>query len=366
MTTLEGYAPRRGLSIPCVTALDADGQPLERDQRRLVRFLMSGGLGADVIFAMGTTGEWNRLDPSSRQRVIRVCVEEVRKHNAALELSARDAVEIWVGITAPSVRETLETLDLALELRADAAVLAPLAVSDADDPVRLLTRDVADFLDSRRQRLPIFLYDNSDIATGPVPHLRTRWVKALSRLDFVRGIKVSASPRKLGHYTKAAAQFRDLGPFGIYVGNALYILDLMRPREGYWGRLVEYWNRFLLHDLLPAGVVAGPANLWPREWQRAWRVAQAGDVERMEQLKQLFERFARSYRFAEGKRSLAALKRGLLLRGVLSSDAVAPGTAALSSSQAEIFDRAFEQLRAEMERMLPSHWVSDAADAEER
>ena len=366
MRTLEGYSPRRGLSIPCVTALDPDGRPHDEDQRRLVRFLIGGGRGADVIFAMGTTGEWNRLSAAWRQRVIRVCVEEVRKQNAALELGPGEAVETWVGVTAPTTAETLETIELALEVGADAAVLAPLAVGDAADPVRLVARDVADFLDARGRRLPIFLYDNAEIAAGEIAYLRTRWVKALSRLDFVRGIKVTAPPRRLGHYTKAARQFRDLGAFGIYVGNPPYVLEMMRPRSGAWGKLVEHWNRFLLHDLLPTGVVAGPANLWPREWQRAWQVAQAGDVERMDRLAAIFERFGASCRFAQGKRSLAALKRGLRLRGVLSSDAVAPGTPPLDPGQREQFDAEFEALREEAERALPSRWVSRAGDADER
>ncbi len=366
MRTLEGYTPRRGLSIPCVTALGPDGEPSERDQRRLVRFLMAGGRGADVIFAMGTTGEWNRLDQVRRHVVIRVCVEEVRKHSTALELAPDEAVEAWVGATAPTRDETLETLELALDLDADAAVIAPLAIRDVDDPVRFVARDVADLLDARNRRIPVFLYDNADIAVGDVPHLRTHWVKQLSRLDFVRGIKVSAPPRRLGHYTKAAGQFRDLGAFGIYVGNALHVLDMMRPRGDWRGKLVEHWNRFLLHDLLPAGVVSGPANLWPREWRRAWQVSQAGDVERMAQMKALFERFGASYRFPEGKRSLAALKRGLYLRGVLGCDAVARGTAALDDAQRDAFDAAFEALRAQVERQLPAHWTSDAADAEER
>jgi dihydrodipicolinate synthase/N-acetylneuraminate lyase len=363
---LEGYAPRRGLSVPCITALDPDGGVLEADQRRLVRYLMAGGRGADVIFAMGTTGEWNRLEASQRKRAIRVCVEEIRKHNAALGLGEGEAVEAWVGVTAPSARETLETLELALEMRADAAVLAPLAVRDAADPVRFVAREVADFLDAREHRIPVFLYDNSDIAAGRVPYLRTSWVKRLSRLDFVRGVKVSAPPRRLGHYTKAARQFRDLGAFGIYVGNALHILEMMRPRSGTWGKLVEHWNRFLLHELLPTGVVSGPANVFPREWQRAWQVSQAGDVERMDQLKGLFERFARTYQFAAGKRSLAALKRGLRQRGVISSDAVARGTPALDAEQAASFDAAFGVLCTDMARALPGHWVSDPMDAEER
>jgi len=190
-------------------------------------------------------------------------------------------------------------------------------------------------------------------------------VKQLSRLDFVRGIKVSAPPRRLGHYTKAARQFRDRGAFGIYVGEAMHILEMMRPHTGFWGVLREHWNRFLLHDLLPAGVVSGPANLMPREWQRAWQVAGAGDVERMDELARLFRAFSASYRFASGKRSLAALKRGLRLRGVLSSDAVARGTAAFAGDEGARFDESLRKLVDDVEGVLPARWRSDPACAEE-
>lgn len=365
MRTLEDYRPRSGLSIPCITCLDAGGEPIDADQRRLVRYLIQEGRGADVIFVMGTTGEWNRLDQTRRHRVIRVVVEETRKHEARLVQAGHRPVEAWVGLTAPTREETLETLELALDLGAHAGVIAPLAIRDIDDPVRFITRDVADLLDARGHRLPIFLYDNADISAGDVAHLRTKWVKQLSRLDFVRGIKVSAPARKLGHYTKAARQFRDLGAFGIYVGEAMHILEMMRPRTGLLGVLREHWNRFLLHDLLPAGVVSGPANLFPREWQRAWQVARAGDVERMDELAALFGAFSASYRFASGKRSLAALKRGLLRRGVLSSDAVARGTAAFAADEATRFDDALERLWEGFEKALPGRWCSDSECAEE-
>jgi dihydrodipicolinate synthase/N-acetylneuraminate lyase len=295
-----------------------------------------------------------------------VVVEEVRKEAVRLERLGQTAVEAWAGVTASTRFETLETLDLALSLGADAAVIAPLAIDDVDDPVRFLQRDVQDLLDRRGARIPIFLYDNADIAAGRAHALRTRWVKQLSRLDFVRGIKVSASPRRLGHYTKAARQFRDVGAFGIYVGNALYILDMMRPRTGAWGSLVEHWNRFLLHDMIPAGVVSGPANLLPREWQRAWRSACAGDVERMDEVRQVFERFRAACSFEGGRRTLACVKRGLLRQRVLSSDAVARGTPALERTQAERFDADLERLRGEIEATLPEWWRSDPSLAEAR
>ena len=363
MKTLESWTPRRGLSIPCITVLDPAGEVIEEDQRRLVRYLVQSGRGADVIFVTGTNGEWNRLDAPRRQRAIQVVVEELAKINPRLEQKGHRPVEAWVGITAPSVRETLETLELALQIGAHAAVVAPLAIAEVDDPVRFLSRDVADLLDARDRRIPIFLYDNADIAAGRNRRLRTQWVKRCSRLDFVRGIKVSAPPRRLGHYTKAARQFRDRGAFSIYVGNAVYLLQMMRPRGGFWGTIVEHWNRFLLHDLLPSGVVAGPANLWPREWQRAWQVACAGDEERMENMERIFRRFRASYTFPGGRRSLAAVKRGLLQLGVISSDAVAAGTPGLDAADAARFDAELELLREEFRTSLPDHWISDASEA---
>src|SRR5262245_8439046 len=359
--TLESWQPRRGLSIPCVTALDPDGGVLEEDQRRLVRFLIQGGRGASIVFAMGTTGEWNRVDAAARRRVIQIVVEEVRKNRPTAEVSG--GVEAWAGVSAPTRAETLELVEFALAVGADAAVLAPLAVQDVDDPVRFIRRDVQDLLDARGARIPFFLYDNDEIAARPEQRLRTRQVKELSRLDFVRGIKVSAPPRRLGHYVKAASHFRDLGEFGIYVGNAMHIFDMMRPPRGLWETLLDRWKRFLLHDTLPAGVVSGPANLWPREWRFAWQVSCAGDLERMDPLHEWFERFRQSYKFASGNRSVAALKRGLHRLGVLSSDSVARGTKALSREEAEQFDRAFDELCDARAEVVPQWWRSDPADA---
>ena len=48
--------------------------------------------GADVLFVMGTTGEWNKLDQRRRHRVIRVVVEETKKHETRL---AQAGARIW-------------------------------------------------------------------------------------------------------------------------------------------------------------------------------------------------------------------------------------------------------------------------------
>ena len=359
LRSVEDARPCPGLSVPVITVLDDAGGLVDDQQRALVRYLLQEGDGADVIFAAGTTGEWDRVENAVRQRVVEVCAEEVAKANAAVELGRTRPAECWAGVTAHSAKETLENLDFAMQQGADAAVLAPLSIRGVDDPVRFLRRDVADLLDARRRRIPVYLYDNADIAVDPgVPHMRTRQVKAMSRLDFVRGIKVTAPRRVLGNYTKAAAGFRERGEFGIYVGNAMLIFELFRPREGLLGAFSEHWNRWRLRGALPTGVVAGPANVFPREWARAWQACRAGDAERMAQFREFLLDFRAQTRAAGASASIACFKRALRGLGVIESDVLAPGSAGLEGERAERFDAAFAALWESARERLGEPFVS--------
>jgi dihydrodipicolinate synthase/N-acetylneuraminate lyase len=358
--SVEDTRPRRGLSVPVVSVLDRTGELREDDQRRLVRWVIQDGDGADVIFAAGTTGEWDRLPAAVQRRVVRVCAEEVAKANAGL--GEHERVEVWAGITAHEPVVTLENLEAAIAAGADAAVLAPLSIRGLADPVAFVAREVADLLDGAPRRIPVYLYDNADIAADPkLPHIRTRQVKALSRLDFVRGIKVSAPRKVLGNYTRAAAGFRERGEFGIYVGNALLIFEIFRPRSGLLGTLSEHWQRRRMRGGLPLGVVAGPANALPREWARAWQACRAGDGERMDAVKRVLEAFRDATHGPGGRRSVACLKRALLRLGVIESDAVADGTPALSAEQAAAFDVAFDAVRRLARERLPMSWLSSGS-----
>ncbi len=360
MRSLEDLRPPSGLSVPVVTVLGEGGELDEAGQRAVVRHVIQGGRGADVIFAAGTTGEWDRLENAVRQQVIRVCVEEVAKENALLGGATRP-VEAWAGITAHTAEETLENLEFAVASGADAAVLAPLSLRDVSDPVRFVRRELADLLDLQPRRIPLYLYDNADIAVNPkAAHIRTRQVKELSRLDFVRGIKVTARRKVLGNYTRAARNFRERGEFALYVGNAMLIFEIFRPRRGLLGALSEDWNRYRLRGGLPRGVVAGPANVLPREWARAWQLCRAGDAERMAACFEVLEAFRVGTHLSAGKRTIACLKRALATLGVIRHDGVAPGTPALSRPDAERFDAAFERVRALARERLGEPWVTVA------
>ena len=254
VNSLDDYLPRPGLSVPIVTILDARGRILEDQQRAVVRFALQDGAGADIIFAAGTTGEWDRIDNSRRQAVARIAIDECRRARA----SAAKKIEAWAGITAHTRADTLDNLTHAIHAGADAVVVAPLSINDVDNPAEFVERDIGAVFDRAGRMIPLFLYDNADIAApGKAAHLHTRDVKAMARLPYVRGIKVTASKSVIGNYTRAASHFKAGHEFAIYAGNAYLIFDLFAPPEGVGDRMRHYWNRYLTQRTRPYGVVAG-------------------------------------------------------------------------------------------------------------
>jgi dihydrodipicolinate synthase/N-acetylneuraminate lyase len=368
------YTLKRGLNIPTVTVLDDTGRVIVEEQRRVFRHVAQSGYGADVIFGVGTTGEWNRIANAERQLLMEIEVDEVRLLNTELAnpQSASgvgripQSIEAWVGVNGTTRAEILANLDTAIQLRADAAVIAPLAVEDLDETeiVRFFQRDITDLLEASRHELPVFLYDNAEIAApGHAPHIRTRIIKHLSRLPWLRGIKVSAPRHVLGNYTKAALHYKQPGEFGIYIGNAMLIFEMYRPSEGFFGRLREGWRDYLLHSTPPIGVVSGPANVMPREWQKAWRVCWAGDEEQTGLYRDLCSRFEKICGFEENgrrmKKTIACLKYALELDGVISSSEVGRGTRSLTEDQKRIFSENYralqERVRSECEALWRTH-----------
>jgi dihydrodipicolinate synthase/N-acetylneuraminate lyase len=355
---LDAYVPRPGLSVPVVTVLDTNGRVLEDQQRRVVRFAIQDGAGADIIFAAGTTGEWDRMDNPRRQLVGRVVVEECRARAG----SGRK-IEAWVGVTAPSRVQTLENLVHALEIEADAAVVAPLSIADVGDLVTFIEREIAEVFQKRAKMMPVFLYDNADIAApGKAPHLHTRDVKRLSRLDYVRGIKVTASKTVLGNYMRAASHFNERHEFAIYAGNPYLIFDLFASPDGVAAFMKHYWNRYWTRGALPYGVVAGAANALAREWRRGWQVC----LERRRDLMERYGRILAEFRVAcsfgrpgrEYRPTIACLKAALAELGVIESEAVGAGTPTLEEEERREFARRFAELRKQAADVLEPQSLS--------
>ena len=372
------YVLKRGLNVPAITVIDESGRVIADEQRRVFRHLAQNGYGADEIFGVGTTGEWNRLSNTERQRVMEIEVDEVKRINSTLTnpqsaIRNQQLVEAWVGLNGKTRAEVLSNLDLAIQLGADAAVIAPLAIEDLDEQeiVRFFQRDVNDLLESALapgREMPIFLYDNADIAAaGHAPHVRTQIVKHLSRLPWVRGIKVSASRRVIGNYTKAALHYKQPGEFGIYIGNAMLIFEMYRPSHTFFDRLREGWRDYLLNDAVPIGVISGPGNCMPREWQKAWRVCWAGDEALTNVYQEICERFESICGFEESgqrvKKTIACVKYALEIDGVLSSSAVGNGTKSLTADQQAIFKDRYLGLREYVKSQTEPLWQTTDAQA---
>jgi dihydrodipicolinate synthase/N-acetylneuraminate lyase len=355
------YQPRPGLSVPILTVLDRAGNVLEDQQRALVRYALQDGLGADIIFAAGTTGEWNRLDNPRRQLVARLALDECR-----IAASAGNPVEAWVGITGHTRSETLENLEHAIDIAADAAVVAPLSITDVDNPVDFVSREIAALFQRTGKTIPIFLYDNESIAAAGKPsHLHTRDVKRMSQLDYVRGIKVTAGKAVLGNYTRAAAHFKRRGEFAIYPGNPYLIFDLFMPSASLPRRLRRAWNNYLTNNALIHGVVAGVANVMPREWQRAWHLCRSGDALLIDRYRLAMNEYCEALAtVAQSARpTIACLKAALCQLGVISSDAVAAGTPALEPDHRRAYLRRFNEVRRRACATLEPEWQSNWSKA---
>ncbi|MFN0110215.1 MAG: dihydrodipicolinate synthase family protein [Blastocatellia bacterium] len=357
------YTPKRGLNVPAITVVDDAGRVIADEQRRVFRHLVQHGHGADVIFGVGTTGEWNRLANPERQRIMEIQVDEVRRINAELQSANSQSVESWFGVNGKTCAEVLENMDTAIQLGADAAVIAPLAIEDLPEAeiVRFFQRDLTSLLEASNSNIPVFLYDNADIAAaGQPPHIRTSIVKHLSRLPWVRGLKVSASRRVLGNYTRAALHYKQPGEFGIYVGNAMLIFDLYRPSHTLFDRFREGWRDYLLNDTPPIGVVSGPGNCMPREWQKAWRAAWSGDEELTNVYQEICQRFETICTFEENgqqvQKSLACIKYAMEIDGAISVSGVANGTRSLTTEQRAIFKDRYLALREQARQSVEPLW----------
>ncbi|HTW86708.1 MAG TPA: dihydrodipicolinate synthase family protein [Candidatus Binataceae bacterium] len=350
------YVPRTGLSIPVVTVLDSEGRVLADEQRAAIRFAVQEGKGADIIFAAGTNGEWNRLDNPRRQKVFELAVEECG------HLSAGGIpVEAWLGITGHTRAETIENLEHSFDLAADALVVAPLAIGDVSDVVDFVAHDMNAVFERHGRALPVFLYENADIAAPGKPlNLDTREVAELSKLDYIRGIKVTADRALLDSFIAAAPSFGAQHPFPIYAGNAYLIFDLFHPMSGLLGRIKDPAHK---HAIPLQGIVCGPANMSPREWKRAWEVAAAGERALMDRYREVLKWYADICLFMRGTRdaslSIACLKASLAELGVITSDAVAHGTPAFDPDERLEFGRRFQVLRERAAAVLEPGWISE-------
>ena len=133
----------KGIIPAVITPLTSDGKFNEKAMRRLLNYLIDGGVHG--LFVVGTTGEFYGLTPEEKRDIFAIAVDE-----------AKGRVPVYAGTNGITTRETVMLTRIAEECRVDAvSVLTPMFVSPNQDQLIKHYRTVAE-----NTSLPVILYNN--------------------------------------------------------------------------------------------------------------------------------------------------------------------------------------------------------------
>lgn len=166
-----GFIPK-GIIPAVVTPLTLDGKFNEKEMRRLINYLIEGGVHG--LFVVGTTGEFYGFTHEEKSEIYRVTVDEVRGR-----------VPVYAGTNGITTRETVELTQIAETSGVDAvSVLTPMFVAPSQDQLIIHYRTVAE-----NTGLPVILYNNppkTQVSLAPAT------VAKLAEISNISGIKDSS------------------------------------------------------------------------------------------------------------------------------------------------------------------------------
>ncbi len=224
-----------GVLPAMITPLTKEGKVNEKALRKLVDFLIDGGVHG--IFAIGTTGEFYCLSNDEYRMILEVTKDQVAGR-----------VPVYAGANHITTRGSIELAQIAQEVGVDAlSVLTPLFISPSQDQLIKHFTDIAASTD-----LPILLYDNrpkTHVALNPAS------VEKLADVKNIIGIKDSS-----GDMTNTAECIRRTldKDFDVMIGRD----TLIHANLCYGG----------------AGAVAACANVAPRICADIYDKYMAGDI----------------------------------------------------------------------------------------
>ncbi len=161
----------KGILPAMITPLTADGQVNEKALRKLIDFLIAGGVHG--IFAIGTTGEFYGLSPDEYRHVLEVSIDQTAGR-----------VPVYAGANAIGTRQSIELAAIAEKTGVEAlSVLTPYFISLSQKEVYSHFEAIA-----KSTSLPVILYNNA-----PKTHIQIApaTVARLADLENVVGIKDS-------------------------------------------------------------------------------------------------------------------------------------------------------------------------------
>jgi 4-hydroxy-tetrahydrodipicolinate synthase len=133
----------KGIIPAVITPLTADGKFNEKAMRKLLNFLIDGGVHG--LFVVGTTGEFYGLSPEEKREIFQVSMDETKGR-----------IPVYAGTNGITTRESIELTQIAEECKVDAvSVLTPMFISPSQDQLIKHYQTIA-----ASTSLPILLYNN--------------------------------------------------------------------------------------------------------------------------------------------------------------------------------------------------------------
>ena len=264
-----------GIIPPLITPLSGRDTLDHAGLERLIEHVVSGGVSG--LFILGTTGEAPALSLRLRRELIKRTCEQVAGR-----------LPVLVGVSDPSLEESLHMAAFAAENGADFAVAAPpyywpLGDSELDVYYERLAEAVA---------LPLFLYNMPALTKVSIP------------LSVVRsGLQ---HPKVVGMKDSS--------------GNMSYLHQVLRLRgeRSDWPVLVGDEETLLYAVEAGAqGGVNGGANVFPALYTAYFRASAGGDLKKARSLQRLVVRMGDLYRTARhASATIRGIKCGLSLLGI--------------------------------------------------
>lgn len=171
METNIGFKPK-GIIPAVITPLTSDGKFNEKAMRKLLNYLMEGGVHG--LFVVGTTGEFYGLTPEEKRHIFTIAVEE-----------ANGKVPVYAGTNGITTHETVMLTRIAEECKVDAvSVLTPMFVAPSQEQLITHYKTIA-----ANTSLPVVLYNNppkTQVSLAPAT------VAKLAEVPNIVGIKDSS------------------------------------------------------------------------------------------------------------------------------------------------------------------------------
>lgn len=286
----------RGAITPLLTPFSEDGEVDLESLVRLVEYQVENEI--DALFVFGSTGEFPALTESQRRSILDAVLEKVANR-----------VPVLVGAADNSTRRVIERCREAERAGADAVVVAvPFYHMISQAEVVVHFSRIREAID-----IPIYAYDVPSLVKVK---LSTPTVVELASRGIIQGLKDSSGD--MSSFRQVIVRTRGLEGFRVFTG-----MELLADVAVFMGA---------------DGVVAGLANVAPREYVELTRACFSKEWDKARALQEKLTRLFDIVYVASGEKSysagaLSAFKAALKHKGILTTCAMAQPMSTLNEEE---------------------------------